>query len=134
MDEGLCGRWGVPLMTMMYLASAFHEEHGTEAIQRAARAGVELGADIVKTSYTGDHDSFKALVDSCPVPVVVAGGEKKDTIREVLEMIEDSIACGARGIALGRNIWQSPDPERMVASIVRIVHHGARVSDLGWTG
>ena len=44
MDEGLCGRWGVPLMTMMYLASAFHEEHGTEAIQRAARAGDAFAA------------------------------------------------------------------------------------------
>jgi fructose-bisphosphate aldolase/2-amino-3,7-dideoxy-D-threo-hept-6-ulosonate synthase len=127
-------RWGIPLMTMMYPSESFYSQHGARAIQRSARAGAELGADIVKTSYSGDHDSFQELVDSCPVPVVVAGGAKKDTVVEVLEMIEDAIACGACGIALGRNIWQSSDPQRMVESIVEIVHHGKKASELEWVG
>ncbi len=103
---------------------------GTEVELLAARAGAELGADIVKVSYTGDQDSFKALVDACPRPVVIAGGPKKETIRAALEMVEDAMACGAAGVALGRNIWQNPDPARMTAALVDIIQHGKSVAEL----
>ena len=129
-----CSRWGLPLLMMMYPTEEMFSEIGTEAVVRAARAGAELGADIVKSSYTGDRESFQRLVDCCPVPVVVAGGPKADTELEILEMIAEAMACGALGIALGRNIWQSSDPARMVASIVELVHEGKSVSQLGWTG
>jgi len=129
-----CSRWGLPLLMMMYPTDKLLEQLGPEAVLRAARAGAELGADIVKTSYPGDRDTFQRLVDACPVPVVVAGGPQKETVSEVLQMIEDAMSCGAIGIALGRNVWQSADPTRMVASIVELVHQGKKVSELSWTG
>jgi fructose-bisphosphate aldolase/2-amino-3,7-dideoxy-D-threo-hept-6-ulosonate synthase len=125
-----CSRWSMPLLLMMYPTQDLLEEKGTDAELLAARAGAELGADIVKVSYTGDRDSFKALVDACPVPVVIAGGPKKETLFEVLTMVKNAIDCGAVGVALGRNIWQSPDPARMTAALVDIVHHGKTISEL----
>ena len=125
-----CARWGMPLLAMMYPTDDFLAKKGTDAHLLAARAGAELGVDVVKTSYTGDRDSFRALVSGCPVPVVVAGGPKKDTTGEVLEMVKDAIDCGAIGVALGRNVWQSPDPAQMTAALVDIVHHGKAVSEL----
>ncbi len=125
-----CARWSMPLLAMMYPTEEALAKMGTEVELLAARAGAELGADIVKVSYTGDQDSFQALVDACPRPVVIAGGPKKETIRAALEMVEDAIACGAAGVALGRNIWQSPDPVRMTAALVDIVQHGKTVAEL----
>lgn len=127
-----CSRWGLPLLAMMYPTEELLAERGHAVELLAARAGAELGADIVKTSYTGDRDSFKALVDACPVPVVIAGGPRQENSREVLQMVEEAMACGAAGVALGRNVWQSPDPTKMTAALVEIVHHGKTVSELNW--
>ncbi|MCY4089812.1 MAG: 2-amino-3,7-dideoxy-D-threo-hept-6-ulosonate synthase [Caldilineaceae bacterium] len=125
-----CARWSMPLLAMMYPTDEALAKMGTEVELLAARAGAELGADIVKVSYTGDQDSFQALVDACPRPVVIAGGPKKETIRAALEMVEDAIACGAAGVALGRNVWQNPDPVRMTAALVDIIQHGKKVAEL----
>ncbi len=125
-----CHRWSMPLLLMMYPTEELLKEKGTDAQLLAARAGAELGADIVKVSYTGDRHSFKALVDTCPRPVVIAGGPKKETIREVLEMVEEAMDCGAIGIALGRNIWQSLDSTVMTSAMVDIIHRGKTVGDL----
>ena len=125
-----CARWGMPLLAMLYPTDEALADQGNAVELRAARAGAELGADIVKTSYTGDHDSFQALIDACPVPLVVAGGPQKDTLREFLEMVEDAMACGAAGVALGRNVWQSADPTSTTQALVDIVHHGKSVQEL----
>ena len=130
-----CSRWGVPLLAMMYWAGPKLEGQAKlEALMHTARAGAELGVDIVKTVYTGDHDSFKALVDSCPAPVVIAGGVQKDSLRAALEVVEDAMSCGAMGVALGRNVWQNADPTAVTAAMVDIVHHGKRVRDLRLPG
>ena len=57
---------------------------------------------------------------------------KNIALREVLEMVEDAMACGAAGVALGRNVWQSPDPTKMTGALVEIVHQGKAVSELSW--
>ena len=130
--ERECQRWGLPLLAMMYPTEELLAERGHEAELLAVRAGAELGADIVKTSYTGDADSFKRLVDACPAPVVIAGGPQRGTPMETLEMVSTAMSFGAAGVALGRNVWQSGEPRRMTAALVRIVHEGVAVADLSW--
>ena len=127
-----CARWGMPLLAMLYPTDEALADQGNAVELRAARAGAELGADIVKTSYTGDRDSFQALVDACPVPLLIAGGPRKDTLGEFLKMVEDAMACGAAGVALGRNVWQSSDPTKTTQALVDIVHHGKSVQELAW--
>lgn len=126
-----CRYWGMPLIAMMYpRGPKIEKEHDPRVINIAARAGAELGADIVKTNYTGDIDSFKKITRGCPVPVVIAGGPKKDTTEEVLQMIADAMSAGARGVAMGRNVFQSKNPTALVKAISLIVHDGYSVEDV----
>ena len=100
-------------------------EHDPEVVKLAARVGAELGADIVKTNYTGDPDSFKEVVDGCPVPVLIAGGPKIETQRQLFEMVSDSISVGGAGVAFGRNIFQAEDPAKITRALVEVVHNNA---------
>ncbi len=125
-----CDYWGMPLVAMMYPRGRnIPNQHDPTVVALAARAGAELGADIVKTNYTGDPESFKDVVRGCPVPVVIAGGPKTNTDREFLEMIYGAINAGAAGAAAGRNVFQADDPTRMTRAIAAIVHDGTSVDD-----
>jgi DhnA family fructose-bisphosphate aldolase class Ia len=100
------------------------DEYTVENIRFAVRAAAELGADVVKTSYPGDRDAFEAIVKECYVPVVVLGGAaSKDA--GILKMVADAISGGASGVAIGRNVWQHAQPERMAKAIHAIVHENA---------
>lgn len=125
-----CDEWGMPLLAMMYPRGArVLSEHDVEYVKHAARVGAELGADIVKTNYTGDIDTFREVVKGCPVPVVIAGGPQMDTERELLQMVYDSLEAGGKGVAMGRNVFQSDDPTALVAKISKIAHQGMTVDE-----
>jgi fructose-bisphosphate aldolase/2-amino-3,7-dideoxy-D-threo-hept-6-ulosonate synthase len=95
-----------------------------EYVKLAARIGSELGADIVKTNYTGSPDTFKEVVEGCSVPVVIAGGPKMDTEKDLLQMVYDAISVGATGVAFGRNIFQAKNPTLLVKKLCTVVHMG----------
>src|SRR5512136_2730053 len=72
-----CDLFGLPLLAMMYpRGPKIQNEHAPDVVAHAARIGAELGADIIKANFTGNVDSFKTVIESCPVPVVIAGGPK----------------------------------------------------------
>jgi class I fructose-bisphosphate aldolase len=121
-----CDSFGIPLLAMMYpRGPSIKNENEYEAVSHAARIGAELGADVVKTVYTGDRDSFRRVVQACPVPVVVAGGPTMKTDVDVLELAENSIKAGAAGLSFGRNVFQHKSPEAMSRALKAIVHEGA---------
>ena len=124
-----CMEWGMPLLAMMYPRGAkIRKENDVEQVALAARAAAELGADIVKTVYTGDPDSFRTVTRGCPVPVVVAGGSKTDE-RATLTLIAGAMEGGAAGISIGRNAFQHPAPDRFVRAAAAIVHEGRTVDE-----
>lgn len=123
-------QWGMPLMAMIYpRGGAVKDEFDPHAVGHAARLGAELGADLVKVSYTGTPDSFRRVVEGCHVPVVIAGGQKMDSDRAILEMVKGAMEAGAAGTSIGRNIFQHSDPVRIVRAIAMIVHEKWRVDD-----
>jgi fructose-bisphosphate aldolase/2-amino-3,7-dideoxy-D-threo-hept-6-ulosonate synthase len=124
--------WGVPLIAMMYpRGRKIEDENDPEVVNIAVRAGAELGADIVKTNYPGDIDSFKEIVSGVRhIPVIIAGGPKMDTITDLLQMVYDSIQGGGAGVAFGRNIFQSEDPTKLVSAISKIVHKDYNVDEV----
>lgn len=125
MTSLVCEEWGMPLLAMMYpRGKKVKSEHEPEVVGHVARVGAELGADVIKTNYTGDPDSFKEVIRSCPVPVIIAGGPKANTDAEVLEMVEDAISAGASGVSIGRNVFQHKNPTDMTKAISKIVHEG----------
>jgi fructose-bisphosphate aldolase/2-amino-3,7-dideoxy-D-threo-hept-6-ulosonate synthase len=90
------------------------------AIAHAARIGMEIGADIIKTNYGGTVEAFKEVVQSVPLPIIIAGGPKKDdTTTEGL--VRDAILAGAAGVAIGRRVWQSEDPAAITRKIASIL-------------
>jgi fructose-bisphosphate aldolase/2-amino-3,7-dideoxy-D-threo-hept-6-ulosonate synthase len=125
-----CDRYGVPLLAMMYpRGPKIKNPHALNVVAHAARLGAELGADVIKTVYTGDSQSFREVVRGCYVPVIVAGGPKAETVREVLQTVHDSIKAGGAGISIGRNVFQHKDPTKMVKAFSAIVHDGASVEE-----
>lgn len=119
-----CEKFGMPLLAMMY-PKGFDNDFDPMHVRHAARIGAELGADIVKTYYTGDPQSFRQVTESCPVPVVMSGGPKAERPIEFLTMVRGAIDGGAAGVAVGRNVWQDGHPAIMLQAIKAIVHDGA---------
>ncbi|WP_406660601.1 2-amino-3,7-dideoxy-D-threo-hept-6-ulosonate synthase [Methanolobus sp. ZRKC3] len=125
-----CNYWGMPLLAMMYpRGKKVTNPHDPQLVAHAARIGAELGADVVKTVYTGDPDSFKDVVNGCPVPIVIAGGPKTNTDEEFLHMIKGAMEGGARGVAIGRNVFQHESPTKITKAITEIVHHSKTVEE-----
>ncbi|MCX8150063.1 MAG: 2-amino-3,7-dideoxy-D-threo-hept-6-ulosonate synthase [Candidatus Bathyarchaeota archaeon] len=123
-----CDTYGLPLLAMMYpRGPKIQNEHAIDVVAHAARLGAELGADIIKTNYTGTVESFKVVVESCPVPVVIAGGAKAKTATDILQITNESMQAGGAGISIGRNIFQHDNPTLMVKALSAIVHGGASV-------
>jgi predicted phospho-2-dehydro-3-deoxyheptonate aldolase len=121
-----CDELQVPLLAMMDPRGPnVPETLHAESVALAARVGAELGADIVKTVYTGNIDTFRAVVRSCPVPIVIAGGPKCTTDLELLEMVEDAMTAGAAGVSLGRNAFQHENPRELVSALRSIIVDGA---------
>jgi len=122
--------WGIPLLAMIYpRGEKIKDEYDLRVVQHAARVGDEMGADLVKVSYTGSPDTFRKVVEGCTIPVVIAGGPKMESDREILEMVKGSIDAGGTGVSIGRNVFQHKDPTRMVQAISSIVHEGGNVED-----
>ena len=118
-----CNAYGMPLLAMMYpRGKEIKDSNDVRYVKHVARLGAELGADIIKTLYTGDKKTFKEVVEGCPAPIVIAGGPKMDTEAELLKMIEDAIDCGAKGVSIGRNVFQAKDRVDITRKICKIVH------------
>lgn len=122
----VCESWGMPLVAMMYpRGEKIDNEYDSEVVAHAARVGAELGADIVKTNFTETVSSFRDVTKGCPVPVVIAGGPKTGSDKEILEMASNSIQAGGSGVSIGRNVFQHENPSGMVRALSKIVHQEA---------
>ena len=114
-------KYGLPVLAV----TAVGKELGKDAryLSLACRIAAEQGAHIVKTYYC---ENFEKVVQSCPVPIIVAGG-KKIPERDALQLTYNSIKGGAVGVDMGRNIWQSEHPVAMIKAVRAIVHGHANV-------
>jgi len=118
-------QWGMPLLAMMYgRGPNISNSFDPAVVAHCARVGVELGADVVKVPYTGDMDSFNHVVESCCVPVVIAGGPKMDSTHDFLSMVHESLQAGGAGLSVGRNVFQHPRRVLLLKALRGIVHEG----------
>ena len=122
-------RWGLPVVAEA-LPRGFEGGDDSRTPQNlifACRQAAELGADIVKTEYTGSIETMRELVESVYVPVVILGGAKKVPERELLQEVRDALDAGAAGVAMGRNIWGRENPARCTAAIAKLIHENCSV-------
>lgn len=129
-----CEKYDLPLLLEPIPMSATPDNNGDkltnpETVRDAVAKAVFLGADIVKTTYTGDAKSFRVVTNQAPIPVIIAGGPKRNSDRETLQMIRGAVDGGASGGAIGRNITTHKEPMKMTRAIARIFHEEASVED-----
>jgi putative autoinducer-2 (AI-2) aldolase len=112
-----CERYGIPVLAVTAVGKGLGKD--AKYLSLASRMAAELGAHIVKTYYCKD---FERVVDTCPVPIVIAGGKKMPE-QEALQMAYDALQAGAIGVDMGRNVFQSSDPVGMIKAINAIIHN-----------
>ena len=117
--------YGIPVMAVTAVGKEL-QKRDARYLSLCCRIAAELGAKVVKTYWC---ENFDKVVNSCPVPVVVAGGPKTETDVEVLEFVHDGMKRGAIGVNLGRNIWQNQHPVPMIKAIRAIIHENATVKE-----
>lgn len=119
--------FGIPVMGELVPGGFDSPAHlrTAESISIAARVGAELGADWVKIPHTDEN--FEIVTAGCYVPVVILGGAKKGSEQVMLEKIHNALDVGAKGVAIGRNIFQADDPEAMTAAVAALIHDDASI-------
>ena len=93
------------------------------------RAWGPSGADLLKIHYTGDAAGFRQILSTLFVPVVILGGPARGDLRGVLADVQGALEAGARGVAIGRNIWAHPTPARVIAAMSVIIHGNGTVNE-----
>jgi DhnA family fructose-bisphosphate aldolase class Ia len=116
-------RVGLALIVEVVLwGGRIEEKRDPELLALGCRMAAELGADAIKTEYTGDPRTMKSVVEGCPAPVLVLGGPRMDSEEELLSATEGAVSVGARGVVYGRNVWQADDPVELSRAIRKLVH------------
>jgi DhnA family fructose-bisphosphate aldolase class Ia len=119
-------RVGLPLIVEAVLwGSQIENKKDPDRLAFACRMAVELGADAIKTEYTGDPVTMRQIIESCPAPVLVLGGAKSESVADVLEATRGAMEAGARGVIYGRNVWQHDDPVAVSRQLREIIHSHA---------
>lgn len=116
-----CEEYGIPVLAVTAVGKEMVRD--VRYLSLSCRIASELGAHIVKTYYCED---FEKVVKSCPVPIVIAGG-KKVSEKDALELAYRAVNEGAKGVDMGRNIFQSSDPVGMIKAVRSIVHESSSV-------
>lgn len=120
-DDG--EEFGIPVLAVTAVGKDMVRD--SRYLGLASRIAAEQGAHIVKTYYCED---FEKVVETCPVPIIIAGG-KKQPERDALQMAYDAIQEGAAGVDMGRNIFQSDAPSAMIQAVRSIVHENATTDE-----
>ncbi len=116
--------YGIPVLAVTAVGKEL-EKRDARYLSLSCRIAAEFGAHIVKTYYC---DDFEKVVDSCPVPVIIAGGPKLEE-HAALELAHNAVKAGAAGVDMGRNIWQSAYPVPMIRAVRAIVHGNVNVNE-----
>jgi DhnA family fructose-bisphosphate aldolase class Ia len=136
-----CDSAGMPLLAIMYprrekgtrddnysrLRQMQRRDYGA-LVAHATRVGVDLGADVIKTQYTGDIESFRTVVRAGEGrPILVAGGPRVSG-KHALRMARAALDAGAAGLSFGRNVFDRPKPAQFLVALRALVHERATVA------
>ncbi|MGH2534343.1 MAG: class I fructose-bisphosphate aldolase [Thermomicrobiales bacterium] len=119
---------GLPLIVEAVLWSQREEDkRDPDMLAFGCRVAAELGADGLKTEYTGDRISMARVIEGCPAPVLVLGGPKTTSATSLIEATRAAMEAGAKGVVYGRNVWQADDPIAISRQLRELIHGGAAV-------
>lgn len=130
----MCQKYGIPLLAIVYPRTEKdgkdynyedlkkeNEAEYTKLVCHCVRIAFELGADIIKTQYTGSVGSFRKVIQAANgIPVLIAGGKMVDD-NKLYSMVSDSIKAGGAGISIGRNVFNRKDSLVVIEKLRKIV-------------
>jgi DhnA family fructose-bisphosphate aldolase class Ia len=120
-------RLGVPLLVeAVPWGDASPSQQDPKLVAQLSRIAVELGADVVKTEFVGSAEAMHAVVEACPVPVLVLGGPRLP-IDQLLARTSEALSGGVRGVVFGRNSWQRPDAAEAMKHLRALIHENPAV-------
>lgn len=103
-----CERIGIPLIVESLARGKSVQNPGEPRwLNLHTRMATELGADAVKTDYTGDPISMRSVIEGCPIPILVLGGSRQGSDEEALDVVRSVALAGAAGVFFGRNVFQA---------------------------
>lgn len=114
---------GLPIFAWMYpRGKSVKNPTDPDTIAYAARIGLEIGADVVKTYYPGSAEKVAELAAlDGRTKVVIAGGVRAEP-DQFLDQAKQIVEAGAAGLAVGRNVWQADDPARIATDLHGVIH------------
>ncbi len=111
----------IPVIAWIYpRGKGIENKSPGELLAYACRVGLEIGADIVKVHCADTKDLKWAVKSAGKTKVVIAGGMKAEE-KTFLKTTKEIMQSGAIGLAIGRNIWQSPNPLELTYKIKNII-------------
>lgn len=142
-----CDKFGMPLMVLAYprkeicsdgvwisddnyneIKSVNPDEYAS-IVAHCVRVAYEMGADIIKTQYTGTKSSFEKVIESAQrIPVIIAGGDMTND-KELFSMCRDAIDAGGSGICIGRNVFNRNNSQKILTILKEIVFNGISAED-----
>lgn len=128
--RAVCERYGMPLMIEPLVLKPNDAKGGYQVdgnkrlIVPLVRQARELGADVIKADPTEHPEDYHEVVQAARCPVLVRGGGRKP-VETVFQEAAAYLAQGAHGLVYGRNIYQHPNPARIVAAFMAMIHDGA---------
>ena len=140
-----CAALGMPFIaeaefpTTYATVEVLKQQYGFEYLRRNVRLCAELGADIVKTNWPGDPESFAKRVEATDgLPRGLAGVARLED-KELLWRMEVAVEAGAIGCSVGRNIFMHASPEAITRALSRVIRerwssdkaHEALAEELG---
>ncbi|XWN34240.1 MAG: hypothetical protein ROR55_14710 [Devosia sp.] len=119
-----CRHHGMPYIIepMAARGGLIDDPFDADVIAHNCRMAVEVGADVIKTDWSGSTASFRKVVDAVDAPILVAGGAHEGDDKGVHTLIADLMKAGAKGILFGRNLFQAKDPTAMMAKARRLIY------------
>lgn len=120
--------FGIPVLAMTYARGPGIDEHDPSNLAHAVRLAEEVGANIAKTAYSGDSESYRRVTEAVRIPVIMAGGSPQSD-RKMLENVSGAMDAGAAGVSMGRSVFQHDDPERMTQAVSGVVHENLGVDE-----
>jgi len=120
-----CERVGIPLIVESLARGTKVKNPGDPKwLNLHTRMAAELGADAVKTDYSGNPDSMRSVVEGCPIPIVVLGGSRMASDEDALAVVRGAVLAGAAGVFFGRNVFQAKNMQSFLQQVRRVLDGG----------
>ena len=122
-----CEQLGIPLIVeSLARGKNLRTQNSPEWLKLHSRVAAELGADVIKTEYSGDPETMQTVIDACPIPILVLGGTRTGSDDDIVHVTQEIVRSGAAGVFFGRNVFQAENIPALMQRLRAVLRHKAQ--------